>query len=212
MKINIRKYLGAFLLFLGALILIQNLSLFKSEVGSIVGAGIYGAFFIFLIRQFSKDTTQWWWFLIGVFFLGLALSNVAFLIEPVEKFSPIFGIAFAGIGFILVYLLDRSNWWALVPGSIFVSLGVIRYLEVISQDTPTNGIIFLGMGIAFLLMFLIPTNQGRMNWPLIPAVILFAMGATASLNQNLNIFSIVGPGLLILGGLLVLNVSRTNKK
>ena len=212
MKINLRKYLGAFLLFVGALILIQNLSLFKSEVGSIVGAGIYGAFFIFLILQYSKDTTQSWWLIIGVFLLGLALSNVAYLIESLEKFSSIFGVAFAGIGFVLVYLLDRTNWWALVPGSIFFSLGVIRYLELNSQDTPTNGIIFLGMGIAFLLMFLIPSNQGRMNWPLIPAVILFAIGATASLNQDLNIFTIVGPSLLILGGLLVLSVSRTNKK
>ena len=42
MKLNVRKYLGVFLLFLGALILIQNLNLFKSDLGSIVGASIYG--------------------------------------------------------------------------------------------------------------------------------------------------------------------------
>jgi hypothetical protein len=47
-----------------------------------------------------------------------------------------------------------------------------------------------------------------MNWPLIPAVILFAIGATLSLNQDLNLISFIGPALLLLGGILVLIVSQ----
>jgi hypothetical protein len=211
MKINVRKYLGVFLLFLGALILIQNLNLFKSDIGSIIGASIYGAISVYLFFQYSKDTTQWWWLITGVFLLGIGMSNIFVLFDTLGQYSPILGVSFAGAGFLLVYLLDRTNWWALIPGSIFISLGVIRYLEVVSPDTSTNGILFLGMGLAFLLLFVLPSSQGRMNWPLIPSVILFAIGATASLNQDLNILSFVGPGLLILGGLLVLIVARTNK-
>ena len=52
MKLNVRKYLGIFLLFLGALILIQNLILFTSDIGSVVGAIIYCAFSVYLFFQY----------------------------------------------------------------------------------------------------------------------------------------------------------------
>ena len=212
-KFNARKYLGIILLFVGGLILIQNLNLFKSDIGSVVGAIIYGTFSIYLFFQFSHRPDHWWWLIIGVFLLGLALSNIIILFDTLEQYSPMVGITFAGIGFLIIYLYNRTNWWALIPGSILISLGIIRYLEVTSPDTSTNGILFFGTGIAFLLIFLIPSSLGeRMNWPLIPTVIFLAIGATASLDQDLNIFSFVGPGLLILGGLLVLNVARSNKK
>ena len=91
---------------------------------------------------------------------------------------------------------------------MITSLGVIRYLEVSAPEIQTNGIMFLGLGIAFLILFLVPIRNIRMNWPLIPAVILFAIGATLSLNQDLNLISFIGPALLLLGGILVLIVSQ----
>lgn len=212
-KLNVRKYIGIILLFAGVLFLIQNLNLFQNDIGSVVGAIIYGVFSIYLIFLYSRDTNQWWWLIIAVFLLGLAMSNITDLFEAMQQFSPVVGITFTGIGCLILYLYERTNWWALIPGSILISLGIIRYFEAISPNSSTNGILFFGTGIAFLLMFLIPSGQGeRMNWPLIPAVILFAIGATASLNQDLNMLSVVGPGLLILGGLMVLIVARSNKK
>jgi len=211
MKINIRRNLGVLFLFLGALILIQNLELFKSNLGSMIGTGIYGIFSIYLFLQFNKEKEQWWWLILGFLFVGLGLSSLANIIETFEQFSAVFGITMTGLGFIIIYTRNRNDWWALIPGSILVSLGIVQYLEIASPGTPTNGIMFLGMGTAFLLMYLIPTKLGRMNWPLIPTVVFFALGVTNSLNQELVILSILGPALLIFAGLLVLAVALKKK-
>jgi hypothetical protein len=208
MKINLRKNIGVLFLIIGGLILLQNIKIFSGDVGSIVFILIYGILSIYMLLTYSRRKSQWWWLILGIFLLGLALSNLSEIIPSLKSYSSVIAVFFAGISFLIIYLIDRLNWWALIPGSVITSLGVIRYLEVSAPEIQTNGIMFLGLGIAFLILFLVPIRNIRMNWPLIPAVILFAIGATLSLNQDLNLISFIGPALLLLGGILVLIVSQ----
>jgi hypothetical protein len=208
MKINLRKNIGVLFLIIGGLILLQNIKIFSGDVGSIVFILIYGILSIYMLLTYSRRKSQWWWLILGIFLLGLALSNLSEIIPSLKSYSSVIAVFFAGISFLIIYLIDRLNWWALIPGSVITSLGVIHYLEVSAPEIQTNGIMFLGLGIAFLILFLVPIRNIRMNWPLIPAVILFAIGATLSLNQDLNLISFIGPALLLLGGILVLIVSQ----
>jgi hypothetical protein len=208
MKINLRKNIGVLFLIIGGLILLQNIKIFSGDVGSIVFILIYGILSIYMLLTYSRRKSQWWWLILGIFLLGLALSNLSEIIPSLKSYSSVIAVFFAGISFLIIYLIDRLNWWALIPGSVITSLSVIRYLEVSAPEIQTNGIMFLGLGIAFLILFLVPIRNIRMNWPLIPAVILFAIGATLSLNQDLNLISFIGPALLLLGGILVLIVSQ----
>lgn len=72
----------------------------------------------------------------------------------------------------------------------------------------TGGIFFLGLGLTFLLVAIIPTPEGQMRWALIPAVILLVMGLllTAALTQLINF---IWPlALILLGLFLVLRAFR----
>ncbi len=211
MKINLSKNFGLFFLLVGGFLLLQNLNLFRGDVNSILWATIYGFLSIFIFYQYSKRTSHWWWFILGVFLFSFAISNLFVLFPSIQQAGPVVAIAGTGIGFILIFIIDRVNWWALIPGGVLFSLGIIRYFEIYEPETSTNGILFLGMGISFLLLYLIPTKIGRMNWALIPTIFLLAMGVISFFNQDFVVMSLVGPFILILGGAVVLFISfRSN--
>jgi len=210
MKLEVRKYIGIGLLVIGVLILIENLNILQGNPGIIISAFVYGALSIYFFTQYFRYKSQWW-LLLGVFLFGFASGKIVVLFPSIESYSSLFSILSLAIGFFLIYILDRQNWWALIPGSIIASLGVIQLLEITNNATSTNGIIFLGLGAAFLLMFLVPIKSGRMNWPLIPAVILLATGLVRSFEKSDSLAALLGPILLIAGGGLVLFFSFRKK-
>jgi hypothetical protein len=65
-----------------------------------------------------------------------------------------------------------------------------------------GGIFFLGLGLTFGLVAIIPTPHGQMKWAFIPAGIMIVMGLliTAALSPLINY---IWPSALILAGLLL---------
>jgi hypothetical protein len=105
-----------------------------------------------------------------------------------------------GLAFLLVYLVNRDNWWAIIPAGVMGTLAVISGLSQVLTGFETGGIFFLGLGLTFALVAILPTPEGQMRWAFIPAGILFMIGllltaATSSLS------GIIWPLALILFGL-----------
>jgi len=70
------------------------------------------------------------------------------------------------------------------------------------------GLFFLGIGITFGVVALLPTSQGNMRWAWIPAVILAVLGFFFLLFSS-DIFIIVGAaGLICLGIFLIFRTIR----
>ena len=204
MKINFKRSIGVIFVFIGLLILFRSLNLFDGVVGNVVWVVVMGGASLYFFTQFAKSRLQSLWLMLGIVFLSIAASNIVALFD-INNWVPD-AILFAGIGlgFTSFYVIDKLNWWSILPAGLVFSLGLIRVLEQTSPDTETNGILFLGLGITFLILFALPTKYSRLSWTLIPGVALLGIGFLNNFSGSSDITGYVGPGLLVLSGIIVL--------
>jgi hypothetical protein len=80
------------------------------------------------------------------------------------------------LSFLLIYLVNRENWWAIIPGGVLLTLALIISLGSFLGGFEVGGLFFLGIGLTFALVAVIPNPQGSMAWAWIPAGILTVMG------------------------------------
>jgi hypothetical protein len=84
------------------------------------------------------------------------------------------------IPFLAVFLLNRENWWALIPGWVLFSISVMVFL--LGQNLLRGGIVPLyvlsSIGLPFLVIYFINRDNW---WALIPAYAMFAIGIMVAL-------------------------------
>jgi hypothetical protein len=107
-----------------------------------------------------------------------------------------------GLAFLLVYLSNRENWWAIIPAGVMLTLTAIVALQDLATGFEVGGLLFLGLGLTFIVVAVLPTQHGQMKWAFIPAGVLLAMGLliTAALSDLINY---IWPVVLILAGLFL---------
>ncbi len=118
MKMNWRYLVGIGLIALGVLALLDNilnvnLSAYLWSILFILGGGAFVAVLV-------SDRNQWW-----ASFPGFTLLGIGALIG-LEELLPNFAgqvgasLVLGGIGlsFVVVYLLRREFWWALIPAGV----------------------------------------------------------------------------------------------
>jgi hypothetical protein len=200
-----RLILGSALLVLGAIGLLQALNILPAH-GSFY-AILFGilfavAGFVFLSILFG-DQSQWWAAIPGIILVGLSgLLWMGYLAPALStRYGGAFFLACIGLSFVVVYLLDRRNWWAIIPAGVMFTLVAITALQNIS-GLESGGLIFLGLALTFALLGIIPVEGGRMRWPWYPAVILLVMGIIISFSIG-SILNFILPLILILIGLMM---------
>ena len=67
----------------------------------------------------------------------------------------------------------------------------------------TGGLFFIGMGLTFGLVGIVPTPDGRMSWAFIPAVILLVMGLLVAAAAT-SLINYAWPLVIIVIGLFLL--------
>lgn len=201
MKINVRVVIGAALLLLGALLFVEQLGFLKGASGlfwDVVFLGVGGAFFY----SFAQDMRNRWWAVIpGFVFLGIGLD--AFLPAQYEQVSGAVFLGSLSLAFFTVYITDRARWWGLIPGGVLATLAVLSVTSDMQAlgDIANGSIFFVGLGITFLLVALLPNPVGRMNWAYIPAVVLVLLGVFLGNTEALGMTSYLLPAALVLVGL-----------
>ena len=176
-RIDLRILWGTLLIAAGVLYLLQNFEVIRSGV-ALFWAVLFGLAGASFLAFFVVNRAQWWALL-----PGWSLVSVSALIS-LDQFAPPLAQAWggslflggAGLGFWLVYLVNRANWWAIIPGGVLMTLAVVAGVEATDNGPATGGIFFLGLGLTFTAVALLPTPQGRMRWAFIPASILTTMG------------------------------------
>ena len=195
---------GALLIIGGVLFLLQNLGVF--EFGDLFWAVLFflaGLFFISLYRQ---NRANWWALIPGftLFGVGAQIAIDRLFPQVSDILGGLFILGFAGLGFLVIYLLDRENWWAIIPGGVLLTLGVVSAMDEALPGVGTGGVFFLGLGGTFALVALVPTRSGSMKWAWIPAGILLVMGALILATAE-NMMAYIGPvALILVGGYLIL--------
>lgn len=149
-----------------------------------------------------------------VFGLVLIVGGVLFLFENLGIISGGVGLLWsvlfigAGITSLYVYAINRTNWWALIPGFTLIAIGTNVGLSLVAPALSNifgGGIILGGIALSFWLVFL--TNRGFW-WAVIPAGVLTSIAVVSTLdelipNTDMDGFFLVGLGLtFILLGVL----------
>jgi hypothetical protein len=195
---------GSLLILAGLMFLLQNLGVFRFgdlfwSVLFILGGGAF-------LAGFLQDRAQWWAIIPGLTLLGIGVLIGLTVLAP--GFMAIIGgsivLGSIGMAFLIIFLLDREKWWALIPAGTMLTLAVVAAISQAVPGMETGGVFFLGLGLTFAVVALLPTSAGRMSWAWIPAGILALMGLLLMAAAG-NLIGYLWPLVIIAaGGFLIL--------
>jgi hypothetical protein len=197
-----RVFWGVLLVVVGGLLMLQAL-------GVLAGAGViwtvlFGAAGIAFLYIYFQDRAKWWAAIPGFALVGLsAVTAWDELGNGEGKWGGVLLLGSIGVGFLAAYLAAREQWWALIPGGAFLTLALLAGFPARVAGTTTGGVLFLGLAATFGALALVPTPDGRMRWPIIPAAALVLVGALVTLEAT-TALNLVWPVALILGGVYLI--------
>lgn len=183
---NVRGPSGALwwgvLFFVGGIVfLLHNFGLFGPWLAWIAGAAFAVAGLAFLVR-FATSRRQWWLLIPAFTLLGLAATVLLGESGLVSQawLATIF-LGGIGLGFWLIFALDRAHWWAVMPGGMLWVIGVIAALNQTTRlsNYQQGGLLFIGLGVVFGFLYLLRNAQRPLGWTAIPTLALILFGAVA---------------------------------
>ncbi len=195
---------GVALVAMGAFFLAQQLGLFGTlQVSFWIFA--FGFLAVMFLLTFVGDRRQWWALIPGFVLLGLTVlifnDQNEFMTGTQAGALFLFSI---GLPFLLIYLVDRRMWWALIPGGVLTVLALITFLS--ARELPGQAIaavIFFGLAIVFAVVRFATRSSPYMGWATWVAIILAAIGALVLITGP-QAAALVGPAILIGLGLFLL--------
>jgi hypothetical protein len=202
---------GLLLILAGGVFLLDNLNLI--EIGGFVWGILIGIGGLAFLSVYAAMRENWWALIPGVILLSVAALILAdsFLPQGSGEWGGSIVLGGTGLAFLLVFLSNREFWWALIPAGVMITLACVVGLEDVLGGVETGGVFFLGLGLTFALVGLVPTPEGQMRWAFIPAVILTIIGLLilVALSSLINYIWAVA---LIAGGLIIiLRAFRTRR-
>ena len=212
MKLLRSRILWGSLLVAGGIgLLLENLDILR--LGGFIWGAVLGIAGIVFLSVYFENRIHWWSLIPGISLLALGFAAILGFFSPSLSESIESSIVLGGIGlsFFVVYLVNRENWWAIIPAGVLATLAVVSAVDVGNYDVDTGGIFFVGVGITFLLVAILPTPVGQMKWAYIPALIMLVMGTLIS-SQRQDILLYVWPILIIsVGGYLVFRAVMSSR-
>jgi hypothetical protein len=193
---------GVLLILAGVLFLLNALNVI--QISDYLWAILFLFAGIVFLTVFIENRKNWWAIIPGFVLIGVGLVALFNLLIPEFPESLGGGIVLGSlsIAFILIYLFNRESWWTIIPAGVLGTLAIAITIEPWLSDLQFVSLFFLGLGLTFAILGLIPNPEGKMGWAFIPAIVLAVIGA---------IFLFVGgsieylwPVALIVGGLFIL--------
>ena len=203
-RINPRLLIGLLLVVGGFLSLLDVMGVISNGGGIFWGLVFGAGGLVFLYILFSDQDNNWWAAFPGFTLLGMAISS--FLPASLNDYDGLVFFGGISLAFWWVYFTDRERWWAIIPAGVLLTLGVVSVLDNIGVRE-TSGSLFLGLGLTFILVAVLPGGNSRL-WALIPGTILLVFGAVMG-TPIFGFAQYFWPILLILlGGYLVFRFYR----
>jgi hypothetical protein len=130
--------------------------------------------------------------LIGALLLGQQFN----LFGPMQLSFAVFLFGIPAVMFLLTYVFDRRQWWALIPGCILLGLAAVVFNEANHYASSlVSGAIFLfSIGLPFWLIY----ATKRWWWAIIPAGVMTVLAIMPIVSNDVLPGQIVG-GIFFLG-------------
>lgn len=201
-----RTVISIFLIALGVFMLLNNLNILPFNVTNIIWVAVFAfAGLAFLSAYFGNRYENWWALIPGFTLVGLAM-----IVGLPPAWNALGGglfLGMIGLSFWVIYLTRREFWWAVIPGGTLLTLAVVaaysNSIENVFGGLAAGGIFFLGLALTFLVVYLLPTNDGRMRWAIWPAGVLGVMGALFTIGMGDAARYVWPVALILFGGLMV---------
>lgn len=210
--INTRRAVAITLIAIGVLVLLQNTGIADGETGQVVSTVVLAAAGIFFIGLYFPSRRQWFWVALGLVFFSFALSKLVYFFPSLNEFYRqviIFGGV--GISFLTIYLHNRMQWWAMFPAGLLISISASQVAENLLPSLETSGILVLGLGLTFMVLYAVPTPVGRLKFALLPALILLVVAAVIILGAPYNLSDYLLPGLILIAGVVLILLTLRKK-
>jgi hypothetical protein len=206
-----RPILGVILVLAGVLIFLQNMGIVRADWAAFWALAFAGAGVAFLVLLLG-GTRYWWAAIPGFTLIGLGMLIGLDLVAPAmaANWGGSIFLGMIGVGFLVVYLVSRVNWWAIIPAGVMITLAVVAAVSQFAPGAEGGSILFLGLAVTFGLVYLLPGPGGqRMTWALIPAGVMLVLAAVVAFAAT-GIGNFIWPAILIVAGayLLVRNYRR----
>ena len=169
---------------------------------------LFGFLALAFLLTFISNPRQWWPLIPGGVMLGLTLlvlNDQNKWISSTQA-AGLFLLCI-GVPFLLISVIDRRQWWGLIPGGVLSVIALIVFISdrPLTAQTMT-ALIFFGLAIIFALIRVVTRANPWMGWATWVAIILAAIGALVLITGP-QAASVVGPLALIALGLLLLGRS-----
>lgn len=198
---------GIVLIVGGALLLLDTFGIFKG--GALFWTIIIGIAGVLFLSVYISNHDHWWALIPGVIFLAIAATIGLDSFLPGFSDTNLGGTIILGgiaLSFLLVFLAERGNWWAIIPAGVMATIAIVALFDASTSGAGSGGIFFLGLGITFVLVAILPSSVGQMRWAWIPAGILGLMGLLILIAAE-NLINYIWPIAIILAGIWM--ISRT---
>lgn len=207
-----RVIVGLLLVAVGTLLLLQNLGLLGITWNAL-WAVLFLAGGVAFLSMFVSNPSRWWPLIPAFTLLGLGALMVLQTVAPRAAAvwgGPIF-LGSMGLAFLAVYLAQRENWWAIIPGGVLFTLAVVAGVSGYGGGAGEGTILFLGLATTFGLVYLALGPRRPRNWALVTAVALLAL-ALITAAAAVGIVSYLWPLILILLGAYLLYRSLRSRR
>ncbi|MCR4407082.1 MAG: hypothetical protein NUW24_09185 [Anaerolineae bacterium] len=203
MKGSLTRTILALLLILGGiLLLLQNLG-FLSAWKSWSWTLLFGGGGLLFLAVYASDRKQWWALIPGASLIGVGLLIFLNTMPAVpDEIGVAVMLLCISLAFWIIFLSDRSQWWALIPGGVLIVVALIPLIEARGlSGEMVGGLFFVGLGLVFSALYLFSFGNPDLRWAKYPAIPLLLIGLLIMFAGQLLVW---WPLLLILGGLYLL--------
>ena len=121
----------------------------------------------------------------GVILIALGLLLLLDRLGVTDTGAFVAPLIFAAVGalFLSLFVRRRENWWAAIPGSVFLGLAAVITATQLTAGTWGAALLFLFMGAGFAAVFL---REPGNWWALIPSGVMFTLAVIVALPQALQ--------------------------
>jgi hypothetical protein len=190
-----RSYIwGALLIVLGALLLLD----WYADVGAwiwILALAILGCL---AFIGFLRDRSEWGWLIPAYVLWAIALLILLVELNVLrDEGIAVFVLLAIALPFLVVFLLNRANWWGLIPAYTLAAVAVMVGLIGLGvlDDMLIPAYVMFAIALPFIAVFVL----NRENWwALIPAGIMAVIGLSFLIASGSGL-TIVAIGVLAAG-------------
>jgi drug/metabolite transporter (DMT)-like permease len=121
----------------------------------------------------------------GIVLIALGVLVLLDMRGIVESTAYVPALIFAAVGvvFLSFFLRSRENWWAAIPGSVFLGLAAVITATQLAAGSAGAAFLFLFMAAGFAAVYF----RERTNWwALIPCGVMFTLAVIVALPQELQ--------------------------